>query len=187
MKHRIDTVTSDLKNTATDAAAAFSNLSTEQLNWKPAEKSWSIAQCLDHLIKTHSLYFPLFARMAGGHVKPTFWEKTSPLSGYFGRFLIKGLDPENQKKMKTTGKAHPSASDIDDGIVERFCQHQQAMIEHLKKLPDDLEPKTTIVTSPLLGFVTYSLDDTFTILVHHSRRHLNQAKRVSGTKGFPKS
>ena len=101
-------VCSDLQQVADDAKAAFGGLTKEQLNWKPAEKSWSVAQCFDHVITTHSLYFPEFARLARSDAKSNLWEKVSPLSGFFGRFLIKGLDPENEKPMKTTSKAEPS-------------------------------------------------------------------------------
>lgn len=40
------------------ASLEFSNISSEQLNWKPSAESWSIAQCLDHLIIADSSYFP---------------------------------------------------------------------------------------------------------------------------------
>ena len=182
----IKTVCSDLRGVADEAVATFGGLSTEQLNWKPAEKSWSIAQCFDHLITTHSLYFPEFERMANGKAEMSFWEKYSPLSGFFGRYLIKSLDPKNPKKMKTTAKAFPSASEIDGGIIERFSGHQDKMIEYLQKLPSDLDPAKTIVTSPLMGFVTYSLADTLTFVPMHCRRHFNQAKRVMEAEGFPK-
>jgi len=187
MSTDISRICSELEKSADDVKAAFGNLSVQQLNWKPSEKSWSVAQCLDHLIVTHSLYFPLFENLAGGDVHRTFWEKHSPLSGFFGRFLIKNLDPANLKPMKTTSKVCPSSSDIDAGIVDRFVEHQHELIEHLQKLPGDVDPKETIITSPLMGFVTYSLDDTFTILTHHCRRHFNQAKRVTDMEGFPRS
>lgn len=185
MSERIEQVVNNLKRTAEEAGDAFGGLSAEQLNWKPAEKSWSIAQCFDHLITTHSLYFPEFERLAAGTVERSFWQKHSPLSGYFGRFLIKGLDPANQKKMKTTAKAFPSSSEIGGDIIERFCEHQRQMIDHLQKLPADIDPVKTIITSPLFGIVTYSLDDTFTILTVHCQRHCGQAKRVTETAGFP--
>ena len=186
MSERINTLTTDLNQTATDTKELFGGLSAAQLNWKPAEKSWSIAQCFDHLITTHSLYFPEFERMAAEGVHSTFWQRHSPLSGFFGRFLIKSLDPKNPKKMKTTAKAFPSASEIDGGIIERFSGHQDKMIEYLQKLPSDLDPAKTIVTSPLMGFVTYSLADTLTFVPMHCRRHFNQAKRVMEAEGFPK-
>lgn len=181
----VSKVCSDLRQVAVDAAAEFGGMSGAQLNWKPSAKSWSIAQCFDHLITTHSLYFPLFGRLAKGEDDATFWEKASPLSGFFGRFLIKSMDPTNLKKMKTTSKAEPSASEIGGDIIERFVEHQEEIIATLEALPAQLDPSKTIITSPLLGIVTYSLDDTFTILGHHCRRHFDQAIRVTQADGFP--
>ena len=166
--------------------ATFGGFSTEHLNWKPDTKSWSVAQCFDHLIVTHSLYFPLFEQLANGDTKMSFLENYSPFSGFFGRFLIKGLDPKNLKKMKTTAKASPSSSGIDGEIIRRFCDHQLEMIAALNKLPDSLDAKKTIITSPLLGAITYSLNDTFTFVPMHCERHFDQAKRVTEAAGFPK-
>jgi len=186
MDERISRILSELRKVADDARAAFGSLSAAQLNWKPAEKSWSIAQCFDHLITTHSLYFPLFERLGKGDTASSSWEKHSPLSGFFGRFLIKSMRPENLKKMKTTSKAEPSSSEIGADIVERFAEHQDKLIAAIKKLPSDIDPTKQMVTSPLLSIVTYSLDDTFTILVVHCQRHFGQAKRVTEYEGFPK-
>ena len=186
MEERIDSLCTELQKTSDAATAAFGSFSAAQLNWKPAEKSWGVAQCFDHLITTHSMYFPLFQRMAEGTVKPTLWERSSPLSGFFGRFLINAVRPENPKKVKTTSKAQPAASEIDAGIIKRFAEHQAQMIRYLRKLPTDMDPARTIITSPLLGFVTYSLDDCFTVLETHCKRHFGQAKRVTETEGFPK-
>jgi hypothetical protein len=185
MTERLQQTANELHRVAREASDTFGSLSAEQLNWRPAAKKWSIAQCFDHLITTHSLYFPLFERLAGGDAKATFWQKVSPLSGFFGSFLIRNLDPANVKPMKTTSKAVPSTSEIDVDIIGRFDAHQQQIIDALEKLPDDIDPKGTIITSPLMSLVTYSLDDTFTILTHHCRRHFNQAKRVMETPGFP--
>jgi len=177
---------SELEKIGEDARQTFGTLSLEQLNWKPAENSWSVAQCFDHLITTHSLYFPLFERMASGDVRQSFWERTSPLSGFFGRFLIKAVRPDNLKKVKTTSKAQPSTSEIDGEIIDRFAEHQKQMTDRLRRLPPGIDPVKTIITSPLLGFVTYNLDDCFTVLETHCRRHFGQAKRVTETGGFPK-
>lgn len=185
MNDRIESVTSDLSAVASDTKVAFGSLSVAQLNWKPNKKDWSVAQCLEHVINTHSLYFPIFERLSNGEATPTLWERYSPLSGFFGRFLIKGLDPKNPKKMKTTGKAHPSASEIDAGIVDRYVEHQGEMIAALRRFPPDLDATRTILTSPLLSVFTYSLDDYMTILVVHSHRHFDQAKRVMEAVGFP--
>jgi hypothetical protein len=186
MDGRRQSVIADLKQVADNARTEFGGLSAAQLNWKPAENSWSVAQCFDHLITTHSLYFPLFDKLAQSEIENTFFEKYSPLSGFFGRFLIKSLRPENLKKMKTTSLAQPSSSEIDAEIIDKFCEHQKQLIGHIERLPGNLDPGKTIVTSPLMGLVTYSLADCYTILVVHCQRHRDQAKRVMNVGGFPK-
>jgi hypothetical protein len=59
------------------------------------------------------------------------------------------------------------------------------MIEHLEKIPATIDPVRTIITSPLLGLITYSLDDCYTMLVVHCQRHLDQAKCVTQSEAFP--
>lgn len=184
MQNRIQEVTSDLSVLATKVADQFSGYSEDQLNWKASADSWSVAQCFDHLIKTHSLYFPVFQSLTAGDINPSLWERISPLSGLFGAWLIKALDPENPKKTKTSKKVEPSASNLGGHIIKQYCEHQDQLIEHLENIPSDINPEKTIITSPLLGFVTYSLDDCYTILVSHGERHFRQAKRVTERDEF---
>ena len=174
---RINGVITDLESISEDARGAFGHLTGEQLNWKPDAKSWSVAQCLDHLITINSLYFPIFEKLKLGPVENTFLEKYSPLSGFFGRYLIKASGPENPKKMKTSKLAYPSASAIDAAIVDAFEKHTGELGRYIGSIAPNVDP-ATIITSPLAGFVTYSLDDCLTIVVVHERRHLLQAKRV---------
>lgn len=187
MNDSIDELAKELEEVTQGTRAAFANLSRDQLNWKPMADSWSIAQCLDHLITINSLYFPLLASMRTGPARPTFWERYSPLSGLLGKLLIKTLSPEYPKKTKTSPKAEPSASEIDDGILDRFSQHQAELIEHVRQIPNSVDRGGTIVTSPLVRWVTYSLDDCLTILVVHEKRHFQQAKRVMEAEGFPQA
>ena len=174
---RTASVVADLEKISSDVRAEFGGLNGEQLNWKSDEKSWSVAQCLDHLITINSLYFPIFEKMRAGEVANTFLEKYSPLSGFFGRYLIKAMRPENPKRMKTSPKAFPSTSDISPDIVERFEKHNRELSEHIGGISSEVDLKT-IITSPLAGFVTYSLDDCLTMLVVHEQRHVLQASRL---------
>jgi hypothetical protein len=179
----IESVVSDLGSISNEARAAFGSLNVEQLNWKQTEKSWSVAQCLDHLITINSLYFPIFEKLAKGNLPNTLLERVSPLSGFFGRYLIKAMSPETTKKMKTSKKAYPSSSEIEGDIVARFAEHNRQLADHISAIPVDID-LSRIITSPLAGFVTYSLDDCLTMLVVHERRHLLQATRVAIDLGF---
>ena len=45
----------------------------------------------------------------------------------------------------------------------------------------------TIITSPPVQFVTYSLRDAFQFLIQHEHRHINQAIRVKVNRSFPQN
>jgi uncharacterized damage-inducible protein DinB len=185
MSEVVEEVIADLESVTEDARTAFAGLTGDQLNWKPAPESWSVAQCLEHLIHINRLYFPLLDKLASGPVTPTFWEKYSPLSGVLGRALISALSPDNPRKSKTSRKAEPSASTIDAGIVDRFADHQAELITKVRGISPAVERHRTIVTSPMMGWVTYSLDDCLTIIAVHEKRHLQQAIRAMNADGFP--
>jgi hypothetical protein len=168
---------------AEDAMATFGSLSNDQLNWKPGEKSWSIAQCLDHLIKTNEQFYPEFAKLASGNRKNSFIENYSPLTGWTGRFLIKAVS-EDSKKAKAPSKAIVPPSNIHDGIVSAFSDHIGDVNKKIEAVAN-VDRTKTVVTSPFLAILTYTLDDAYTVLVEHSKRHIRQAKRVMATDGFP--
>ena len=183
MDERIQSIISDMNAVAEDAKATFATLSNEQLNWKPAEKSWSVAQCLDHIIKTNEQFYPEFAKLASGTRKNSFWENISPFTGWGGRFLIKAVS-EDSKKAKAPSKAIVPPSDIDSNIVEIFTNHIAEVNKKIEAVAS-ADRKKTVVTSPFLAVFTYSLDDAYTVLVEHSKRHIRQAKRVMDAEGFP--
>lgn len=184
MDERITGITSALKQVADDAKAGFGNLSSEQLNWKPSESGWSVGQCFDHIIKTNHEFFPEFDRLASGERKNSFFENYSPLSGFFGRFLIKAVS-EDSKKAKAPSNRIVPPSDIPPDIIDRFASHIEEVNQKVEACAA-ADRQKTVVTSPFLAVFTYKLDDAYTVLVEHSKRHLRQAKRVTEADGFPK-
>ena len=184
MDERIAQITSALSEVAEEARSTFGSLTPEQLNWKPAENTWSVGQCFEHIIKTNEEFYPEFEKLASGERKNTFFEKYSPFSGFFGRFLINAVT-EDSKKAKTPSKKVVPPSDIDGDIVNRFALHIDEINRKVEACAE-VDRKKTVVTSPFLGVFTYSLEDAYTVLVEHSRRHFRQAKRVAEAEGFPK-
>jgi len=169
---------------AGDAKLLFGHLNSEQLNWKPADDSWSVAQCLDHLISINHEYYPVFDRILKGEYRKTFLHGMPFLPAFFGRLMVKILSPDSQRKFKAPGAAQPSSSSIDPQIVDRFIAHQRETLAKMRLLGNS-EPAGIIITSPFAGMVVYSLLDTFRLIVAHERRHFAQAQRVMETGGFP--
>jgi hypothetical protein len=153
------------------------------LNWKPAEDSWSVGQCFEHIIKTNAEFYPEFEKLASGSRKNTFFQNYSPLSGYFGRFLIKAVS-EDSKKAKAPSKRIVPPSDISGDIISRFASHIEEVNRKVEACAG-ADRKKTVVSSPFLSVFTYTLDDAYTVLVEHTKRHFRQARRVTGADGFP--
>lgn len=177
-------IISEYEKVGEDVQKTFGNLSAEQINWKPRADSWSVGQCLDHLIKSNEEFDPQFQAIAKGEKTPTFWEKYSPLTSFFGNFLLKSLK-NDARKFKAPSKAIVPPSDISADIVEQFVKHQREVVEKIKSL-ENVDLQKTVVTSPFLKLMTYRLGTALEIGVEHEKRHFRQAQRVMQTEGFPK-
>ena len=168
----------------TEIPDTFRHLRFDQLNWQPTAESWSVGQCLDHLITINRLYFPVFADLAAGRKKKTFWERLPILPGMFGAMIVQSVLPENTKKTKTLGVFEPRQSDIPLSVLDDFGKMQQELIEKMTGL-DFLDHQKVIITSPAASFVVYSLQDACTLLTPHEDPHFDQAKRVVAMEQFP--
>lgn len=163
---------------------AFGGLVVEQLNWSPDAESWSIGQCLDHLIVTNERDFPAIENTLKENYQNPFWGKMPFLSRFFGGFLVKMCRPENTRRSKAPKIFRPAEGRISGNIVEDFVRHQQKVVRFFE-LSENQDLKKTKVASLVTSFVTYSLLDAYRVLVLHEQRHFGQAKRVMETTGFP--
>ncbi|MCW5906439.1 MAG: DinB family protein [Chitinophagales bacterium] len=155
----------------------FGGLTVAQLNWKPTPEKWSIAQCLHHLIVSNSTYYPQLQRVIEGKHKNSFYQNIRFVSKFFGNYLIKETGPVVNKPMQNPSAFAPSQSNLPDSIVTDFIKHQQEFSLFIRQLEKaDLE--NTVISSPALSIITYSLTDLLTILAGHEQRHLQQAVRV---------
>jgi len=174
----------EMRALAEDARAAFGGLTPAQLNWKPSEEQWSVGQCFEHLLKTNEPYVPVIEQVIRGERWPGVWERISPLSGLWGWFVLRAVLPESERKLKARPGFRPSSSAVDAGVVGRFAELQQRLADLMSR-SEGARPNSVIITSPVAGFVTYSLLDAYRIIASHGRRHFEQARHVTEADGFP--
>jgi len=188
MNEQLETLIRNARTIADEARSSFGKLSPTQLNWKPSAERWSIAQCFDHLITSNKGYLPIIESVRTGTKKSKFWERLPVLPGLAGKLLIKSLDPASTRKIKAPKRFEPAQSNISASVIDNFAEQQDKIIEGIKAT-SNLDLEKIVITSPAVsaGFVTYSLLDAYRIIVVHEQRHLQQAMRVAGEPGFPKS
>jgi len=182
MANDLEGVLTEFEGVTEDARSTFGSLTAEQLNWKPGPDSWSIAQCLDHLIRSNEEFYPELDKLVAGTRKNSFWQAWSPLSSIAGSFLV-GTLKKDGNKVKTNQKMTPP-SEIDGDIVERFLNHQAEFTEKLGAA-SSVEWRKVVLTSPFVKIMTYRMDVGLQALIEHEKRHLRQARRVMASDGFP--
>ena len=175
-----------LADIARDAASTFGGLTPQQLNWRPDEARWSVAQCFDHLLSANRQVFKAADEALTGVAAPTVWQKLPVLPGVFGKALIRSQSPSGTKKYQAPPQARPSASDIAADVIEHFVGQTREAMARVGAL-DDRAAARAIMTSPFIRFVTYSVLDGWRIVVAHDRRHFEQARRVTEEAGFPRA
>jgi hypothetical protein len=180
----IDGLVAELQEVASDAVKVFGGLSAAQLNWKPSAGQWSVGQCFDHLIVTNRCFFPDIEKVAAGTYESSLWGRVSPLSGFFGRFILKALDPEKGRKTKAPRVFEPARSDVAADVIRQFAAHQGELSARMRATAG-ADLRGLKVTSPVSAVATYSLLDAYRIVVAHERKHFEQARRVAGAEGFP--
>lgn len=167
----------EAKKISENAKATFGKLSAEQLNWKPNAKSWSIAQCFEHLIVTNKLYFPNIQKVIDGKHRNNFFSKIPFAADLIGGLMKNSLNPLQKRKMKTFKIFEPAASNIPNSIIDDFAVNQLQLIGMIKSV-QVLDIHKIKIAEPLSIALNLRLDAAFEILAMHEKRHFNQAKRV---------
>ena len=180
----IATVLGEASLVAAEVRRAFGALSAEQLNWKPDAREWSIAQCLDHLILSNRPYVPIFEDLLAGRRHGRLRERVPVLPRLFGSLLIKTLRPDSGRKVQARPAFLPSASALPPAIVAAFVEEHERL-QRLMEASRGLDLADIVITSPVLGLITYSLLDACRIIVAHEQNHFVQATRVGQAPGFP--
>ena len=181
----LDQIPAELNKTEADIRATFAGLTPVQLNWKPDAKSWSVAQCFEHLAQSNQEMCGAFERAADPARPRTIWQRLPVMPKLIGRMMVSSLGPRVTRKFVAPKQSTPSASTLDAGILDRFFASQEQVQVIARRLAGrDLN--RLILVSPFVSVVAYSVLDGLRLIVAHERRHVEQARRVMQAPGFPR-
>lgn len=166
------------------ASKTFSHLSENQLNWKPNPDSWSVGECISHLVTTNKLYINKIEKILASVSFSE--EKEFPYKqSLFGKFIAKGVDPANVRKTKTFKVFYPLTSNIQKNVIDEYAESSKKFIDLTQKMLS-LDLKKYKLSSPANKWIKLNLGDPLIIIPLHDERHLNQAERVMNHKDFSK-
>ncbi len=155
----------------------FGKLSLAELNRKPSADAWSVAQNIHHLIVINRTYFPIIEGLHKGTYKVSWLGRVTFIVNFFGNFVLKSVQPDRRRKMKTFKLWEPSASDLDANILQQFVEHQEKLKGSIISCQGFLRDGV-VIASPANKNIVYKLSRAFDIIVAHEQRHLAQAREV---------
>jgi hypothetical protein len=168
---------------ANDATAKklLSDLSPEQLNWKPSPAAWSIGQCLEHLSISNEVYLQAVDTALDG--KPH-----SPVEqlnlGLIGGWFLRNFVEPSRVRAPAPGKVRP-ASTVESSVLTRYLSSNQLCRDVIARAAD-FDVNRIRFRNPFLPGVRFKVGTGLSIIPSHGRRHLLQAQRVQDSPGFPR-
>lgn len=167
------------KQTQKHLQDAVKDLSETQLNWKPADSVWSVAECIEHIALSEQ---NLFDFGSASLKEPAAPEKRKQLKFIKDDDVIK-LITDRSFRVKTREGFIPSNQfGSAKESLNVFMERRNNLIDYVKKTKDDL--RNHFVTLPFGLFDTYQF---LIFLSAHTERHILQIEEVMANSQFPKS
>lgn len=165
------------KETQKSLADEVRGLTENQLNWKPADSIWSIAECVEHITLSEKNLFD----WAMSSLKEAADPSKKSLRKHDDE-AIKKMIMDRSFRVKTREGFIPSGQfGNSEKTLGVFNERREALIKYMKATKDEL--RDHFLESPV------GLLDTYQVLLFlsaHTLRHTLQIAELKSLPGFPK-
>ncbi len=180
-----DSVEAALAAAEKQASELLNGVSPSQANWQPNEgRSWSICQCLDHLVKINTVYAAALQEAVSNNPQ-SYKQPTSNIApGFFGAWFIQQMDLPVRMKLKAPSKVAPSSEGNAPKLFEAFLKSQD-LIRAVVERSRIVDLNRLRFKNPFVGVLRFTVGTGLMIINAHDRRHLWQAEQVKRAPGYP--
>lgn len=147
--------------------AGLEGLSEADLTFRPAPGSWTILECLEHVVVVETLTLRGFTSRA------VMREEPSVRREQFVRFQENGSVGEGKLEAPERVRPRGRYTSVEEGKAA-FLTARRKMREYVAHTEDDLDSR--VLTHPLFGEMT--CHEWVLLLAGHARRHLKQIQEV---------
>lgn len=160
------------------AETLVADLSQDEVNWQPDPgRSWSVAQCLDHLTVMNEFYPRTFPRSVADAKARGVGPFAGLHPGPVGRWFVASMGPQPRFKLKSPKQAVPRATLRRDALVPAF-KASHDIYRALVHAAGGVDVNKVTGRNPFLPFIQMRVATILLIIPAHDRRHLWQAENV---------
>ena len=155
---------------------SVAGLSPAQWNFKPDEKTWSVAECAEHITVSEDVIFGNISRMVQGPAAP---DKKDAVTD---DFILKAVVNRTQKFQapEILRPTHRFATPQE--MLDHFKESRARTIAYVTDTQDDL--RGHFYDHPVLK--TMDAYQWILLLSSHTQRHTAQLNEVKANPNFPK-
>lgn len=159
-------------------------LTDQQVNWRPSDGRWSIAECMAHLVASARAYVgPVDLAVERGFSRGLLGGREFQ-PGRIGRWLIAQMEPPPRRRMSAPGKIVPQQFESVVTLRRDYAQAHRDLIGAVRRA-EGLDLARVKVSSPIMPLLRQPLGTWLLFLAAHERRHLWQARQVRQEPAFP--
>ncbi len=162
-----------LKDTKNELVKLVKPLSDAQLNFKPSDSSWSVANCVEHIALSKNFIFQWSQDALVESAEPGELSKSDE--------ALINVFTDRSVKVKTLQPLEPSDTFIDGSeILKEFVKDRDHHIDYLKTTKDPLR-------SSYFDF-PFGKGDAYQVILFvgaHSKRHILQIQEIMSHPEFP--
>jgi hypothetical protein len=161
-----------------EADALVADMSEQEVNWQERPKrSWSVAQCLDHLTVTNTFYVAGFLPRVAGARQKGIGPFAGLSSSSIGRWFVNSLEPPVRRRVKTRPQVVPRSTLPLVGLVDAYKQSHDSY-RTLVDAAADVDVNRITGPNPFFKIIRMRVSTVLRIIPAHDRRHLWQAANV---------
>ena len=166
------------KQTQQNLIKEVKGLSEAQLNWKPADSVWSVANCVEHIAISEK---NIFDWAMGTLKEPANPAKRSELK--FDDESVKKMIGSRERKVKTSESFVPNGQFGNTAqSLAIFKERRAGIINYIKTTDNDL--RNHFAATPMGMLDTYQL---LLFLSAHTYRHTMQIVELKAHPDFPRN
>ncbi len=159
-------------------------LTDQQVNWRPSDGRWSIAECMAHLVVSARAYVgPVDLAVERGFSRGLLGGREFH-PGRIGRWLVAQMEPPPKRRMSAPGKIVPQKFESVVTLRRDYEQVHRDLIGAVRRA-EGLDLARVKLNSPIMPLLRQPLGTWLLFLAAHERRHLWQARQVRQEPAFP--
>jgi uncharacterized damage-inducible protein DinB len=156
---------------------SVAGLSPAQWNFKPDEKTWSVAECAEHIAVSEDVIFGYVSQVVQGPAAP---DKKSAVTD---DFILTAVVNRTQKFQAPEALRPTHRFATPQETIDHFKQSREHTIAYVRDTQDDL--RGHFFDHPVLK--TMDTYQWILLISAHSQRHTAQLNEVKANPSFPKN